>query len=59
MHLIKYIQKYKIPIKLLHVSAPRCHHHGLILRKEQFYYYYYYYYYYYFINFVHFRTLIF
>jgi hypothetical protein len=34
MHLMKYIQKYKTPIKLLHVSAPTCHHQGVILIKE-------------------------
>jgi hypothetical protein len=34
MHLLKYIQKYKTPIKLSHISVPRCHHHGAILTKE-------------------------
>jgi hypothetical protein len=34
MHLIKYIQKYKTYIKLLHVSVPRCHHQGVVLIKE-------------------------
>jgi hypothetical protein len=34
MYLIKYIQKYKITVKLLHISAPRCHHQGVILAKE-------------------------
>jgi hypothetical protein len=31
MHLIKCIQEYKTPIKLLRVSAPRCHNQGVIL----------------------------
>jgi hypothetical protein len=34
MHLMKYIQKYKTPVKSLHVSAPRCHHQGIILTKK-------------------------
>ena len=34
MLLVKYIQKSKTPVKLLHVSAPTCHHQGLILTKE-------------------------
>jgi hypothetical protein len=33
MHSAKYIQKYNIPVKLLHVSAPRCHYQGVILTK--------------------------
>jgi hypothetical protein len=31
MSIVKHIQAYKIPIKLLHVSASRCHHQGVIL----------------------------
>jgi hypothetical protein len=34
MHLIECTQKYKTPVKLLHVSTPRCHHQGVILTEE-------------------------